>query len=116
MDSWLAEKWHSLRKTSGSWRGLSDSDFWNEYDACIATTEQGRGGRGNAFETWTYGQLIATRPTLEEAKEVVDEVYGPQPWRVVKPKSVPVTHRFYGPTEEFTDPVTLHVVDHLPKL
>ena len=113
--SWLTEKWRSLRKEAAPWRALSD-DFWNDYDACIATTEQGRGGRGNAFETWTYGQLIATRPTLEEAKEVVDEVYGPVSWETVKLDPQKVIHYFFGPTDEFGDPTTLHVVRKLPIL
>jgi len=113
--SWLTEKWHSVR-TAGSWRGLSTSDFWNEYDACIATTEQGRGGRGNSYEVWTYGTLIATRPTLEEAQGMVEETYGPLRWETVKPKDVTVVHNYFGPTTEFTDPVTLHVVRKLPKL
>ncbi len=85
-------------------------------DAVVATTEQGRGGRGNAFETWTFGTLIATRPTLEEAEAVVEDVYGPQPWETVKLDPITVTHRFYGPSDEWTDPVTLHVVRKLPRL
>lgn len=112
--SWLRDRWHSI--TAGSWRGLSDSDFWNDYDACIASTEQGRGGRGHQFEVWTYGKLIAVRPNLQEAQEVVEEVYGPLIWETVKPPKVPVVHRYYGPTEEFTDPLTLHVVRSLPRL
>jgi hypothetical protein len=113
--SWLTEKWHSVR-TAGSWRGLSTSDFWNEYDACIATTEQGRGGRGNSYETWTFGSLIQVSQSLEEAKEVVESVYGHLRWETVKPKDVTVVHNYFGPTTEFTDPVTLHVVRKLPRL
>jgi len=112
--SWIVQKWHSL--TAGSWRGLSTSDFWNEYDAVIATTEEGRGGRGNSYEVWTYGTLIATRPTLEEAQGMVEETYGPLKWETIKSKSITVVHQFYGPSDEWTDPVILHIVRKLPRL
>jgi hypothetical protein len=112
--SWLTDKWHSV--TGGSWRGLSDHDFWNDYDACIATTVKGRGNRGSSFEVWTYGSLIATRPTLQEAQEVVEGVYGGLQWEMVSLPPIYVDHKRYGPTKEFTDPLTLHVVRHLPKL
>ena len=112
--SWISQKWHSL--TAGSWRGLSEDDFWNNHDAVVASTARGRGGRGNEYETWTYGQLVGIRPTLEEAKGIVEDVYGPLPWRIVKPNEVEVDHVYYGPTTEFTDPVTIHVVDKLPAL
>jgi hypothetical protein len=113
--SWLTDKWHSVR-TAGSWRGLSTSDFWNDYDACIATTEQGAGGRGSTYEVWTFGQLISVGGSLQEAKDTVEQVYGKLSWETVKPKAVPVVHNFYGPTTEFTDPLTLHVIRKLPKL
>lgn len=112
--SWIVRKWHSL--TAGSWRGLSDNDFWNDYECVVATTEKGAGGRGNTYEVWTLGSLIATRPSLAEAKDVVEQVYGKLNWETVKQKEVPVVHNFYGPTTEFTDPVTLHVIRKLPRL
>ncbi len=112
--TWLTEKWRSL--TAGSWRGLSETTFWNDHDAVIATTEQGRGGRGNSYEVWTFGALIATRPSLSEAEAVVEDVYGPQQWETVKLDSIEVIHRYFGPTTEFTDPTTLHVVRKLPRL
>jgi hypothetical protein len=112
--TWLRDRWHAI--TAGSWRGLSDGAFWNDYDACIATTTQGRGGRGNSFECWTFGQLISVGGSLQEAKDVVEQVYGPLHWEVVNLPKVPVVHNYYGPTTEFTDPLTLHVVRHLPRL
>jgi hypothetical protein len=114
--NWVVEKWRSLRKGGGSWRGLSQDDFWNMADCVIATTTQGRGGRGNSFECWTFGQLISVGGSLQEAKDVVEQVYGPLHWETVKLPPITVTHVTLGETDEFGDPRTLHVVRKLPRL
>jgi hypothetical protein len=112
--SWVVDKWRSLH-TAAPWRAQS-TDFWNDYDAVIATTEQGRGNRGNSYEVWTYGELIGNRESLEEAQDLVEEVYGPLRWQTVHLDPVKAVHYYFGPTDEFSDPVVIHVVDKLPSL
>jgi mRNA-degrading endonuclease RelE of RelBE toxin-antitoxin system len=97
----------------GSWRAISDHAFWEDYDAVIATDAT---GRGRNFEVWTFGAAWATRHSLDEAKASVEEVYGPLRWRMVKLPPQIYDHYYFGPTTEFTDPVIIRVVDHLPNL
>jgi len=103
-------------RVATSWRGLTqpeDEDFFRKYDAVIATTVM---GKRRSYEIWTYGQIIGGRSSLADAKALVDEVYGPQPWRKVQLDPVTVEHYYFGLTEEFQDPLTIYVVDHLPSL
>ena len=105
--------------TAVSWRPYTApgmEDFFRQYDAVIATTAKGQGSRGNSFEVYTYGQVIAVRPTLAQAKAEVEMVYGPLKWnRKIMPKAL-IDHPYWGPTTEFTDPNTIYYVESLPRL
>jgi hypothetical protein len=78
--------------------------------------ELGAGRRGNIYEVYTFGEQIATRQTLAEAKAEVETVYGPLQWKRQELPLFEVDHQYFGPTTEFTDPTTIYVVDHLPRL
>jgi hypothetical protein len=114
LSNYLRSRWAKLVQ-GGSWRPYSSDDFWNDYDAVISVTQQGQGRRGNSYEVYTFGQLIATRTNLYEAKAAVEDVYGPLLWQRVKLPPVTVDHA-YGPTEEFSEPTVIYVVERLPKL
>lgn len=92
-----------------------DEDFFRGHDAVIAQ-DSGVGRRGNTYEVWTYGQPIATRHSLADAKAAVEEVYGPLEWETKTLRPHEVEHKYFGPTTEFTDPTTIHVVHTLPRL
>lgn len=95
-----------------SWRALS-VPFWDEFDACIATDAT---GRGRNFEVWTFGKPWATRHSLAEAKQSVEEVYGPLTWRRVQLPILPYDHYYFGEIgDEMTDPHSILVAD-LPRL
>ena len=108
-----------MRKRAGSWRPLSapgSEFFFLDHDAVIVSNSEGRGGRGNSYEVYTYGQLISTRESLVDAKYEVEMVYGPLDWRQISMPDAKAIHYYFGPTTEFTDPTTIYVVDRLPQL
>ena len=109
MTEFLRLRWRKL----ASWRSFSDTDWWNEYDAAIGA-ESSR--RGNTYEVYTYGQLIATCHSLDDAKEVVESVYGRLDWKKVELPLVTVEHNYFGEMDDFTDPRVIYTVDTLPKL
>jgi hypothetical protein len=96
-----------------SWRGHTLVHWWDIGDAVIGN--DARAPRPN-YEVYTYGELVAARSTLAEAKRYVEDVYGPLDWRIERLPPAKVDHYFFGPTTEFTDPTQVYVVDHLPKL
>lgn len=97
-----------------SWRALSNEQaWWHDYDAIIATDVS---GSKRVFDVYTHGEQVAIRHTLAEAKQYVEDVYGPLTWRRERmPRDVAI-HYYFGPTTEFTDPISVLVVDRLPKL
>ena len=111
----VSQAWHRL---AAPWRPIvapENEDFFRRYDAVIAQDE-GVGRRGNTYEVWTYGSPIATRHNLADAKAAVEEVYGPLQWERVTLDPLEVTHYYFGPSTEWSDPLTIYVVDHLPRL
>lgn len=101
-----------IAKEAGtSWRPQQASAWWHSGDAVIASERAPR----PAYEVYTYGHLIAIRPTITEARDVVESIYGPLQWRPERMPKVKIDHPL-GATTEFTDPTTIYVVDHLPLL
>ena len=84
---------------------------WLQYDACIISNAAPR----PSYEVYVRGRQVATRSRLDEAKEVVEKQFGPLEWSRKRTEPFEVTHRTFGDTTEFTDPVTLHVAE-LPKV
>lgn len=114
----ISKRWELL-KAGTSWRPMSspgNADFFRKHDAVIASTPQGRGGRGNSYEVYTFGEIIAERPTLASAKNYVEAVYGSLEWRRVLLDPVTVKHLYFGETTEFSEPLTIYVIDKLPQL
>jgi hypothetical protein len=101
----------SLRKTAmpTSWRSFADEMAWLSYDACI-TSEGGGNGR-RAYEVYVFGQQVASRPSLHEAKAVIESKYGPCAWNVKRMPPVPVVHKSLGLTTEFTSPTQCWVAE-----
>lgn len=86
-----------------SWRPQGDY-FWQDYDAVIATEVR---GRRRSFDVYLHGRQIASRSSLLEAQAAVPGAI----WRMVSLPLVEVEHYYFGPTDEFTDPVTIWVAD-----
>jgi hypothetical protein len=108
----LREQWRAAAKTAlPSWRPYSD-DFWTWFDCVLAPDI----GRERAYDIYTHGVLVARRPSLGEAKEYVEEVYGPLQFEFLRLADYPVMHPWYGRTTEFTDPKFLWIVRTLPTL
>ncbi len=108
-----------LRRKGTSWRPLTtpdQSDFFRQYDCVIATDVYGQGRRGNTYEVYTFGQIVAERPTLASAKTYVEDTYGKLVWKRVTLDKEMAVHYYFGPTTEFTDPLTIWVVERLPRL
>jgi len=102
-----------VRAEATSWRGLVPAGaYWSDYDAVVVPN---RGARAS-YEVYTYGEQVAARPRLDEAKAAVEDVYGPLSWRLVQLPKEEAVHYYFGPTTEFTDPTSIWVVDHLPRL
>jgi ribosomal protein S18 acetylase RimI-like enzyme len=96
-----------------SWRPFSQDTFLAQHDCVIVTQFSGRNRR---YEVYTYGIAFGDYLRLDEAKQAIEVIYGPLPWRQVRMPKVEVEHYYFGPTTEFTDPLTIHVVDSLPRL
>lgn len=89
------------------WRGYAADPFWTRYDVVIATM----GGPRRSYEVWVRGGLFATRPTLLEAQQAVEKVYGGLRWTRRRLDPVKVEHYYFGPTTEFTNPFTIWTAD-----
>jgi hypothetical protein len=99
-----------LPRTAGpSWRALTEEPFWDRWPVVIATNA----GPRPSYEVWVHGKPFATRPSLAEAKEAVERKHGAQEWTRVRLPKIEVEHYYFGPTTEFTDPITLNVVEGL---
>lgn len=96
-----------------SWRGYTQEDWWNDYDAVIASDS---GSRMSNFEVWTFGEQIARHFYLDDAKSEVEDIYGKLDWEKIVLPRVKVKHPTLGETEEFTEAKTIYVVRKLPKL
>jgi hypothetical protein len=105
----------SCRRTAvpTSWRPFAESNFVAEHE-CVIIPQMSN--RRRTYEVLTFGVHWANFPRLEEAKAAVEEIYGPLPWQRLSLPKVEVVHYYFGPTEEFTDPTLLYVVDRLPRL
>lgn len=96
-----------------SWRGRGENV---QYIADCVIISDTKAGRNSYFSVYTYGHLIASRPTLALAKEEVEMVYGPQQWKRVAVPQTPYHDDTHGWTKEFNEPRTIHVVQTLPRL
>jgi mRNA-degrading endonuclease RelE of RelBE toxin-antitoxin system len=95
-----------------SWRGMTDTAYWETYDVCIASMG-GAAGR-KQFEIYAHGRQVASRLTLAEAKAYIESRYGPTVWEIKRLPLVPVEHYYWGETTEFTSPTTIWVAE-LPR-
>lgn len=101
--------WARLRKRA-DWRAISDGSRPElEYDACILGQSGAPGGtrpRVQTYDCYLKGKLVATRHTLTEARDTVDDLIGISGlWTRRQVDPVQAVHYYYGPTEEF-GPVT----------
>ncbi len=94
------------------WRNKANGPFWMDYDAVIAPEWT---PRGNNYEVWAKQEIIGTAHSLADAKAIVERKYGPQTWRVEKMVPYLDLDAPLGPTEEFTSPKRIYVVDFLAK-
>ena len=92
-----------------SWRPFqNDRTFWAEHDAVIATD---KAGSRRTFEVWLDGLPFTRAPSLDEAKSRVEARLGPLVWKAERLPLETIDHRYFGPTTEFTDPVTIYWAD-----
>lgn len=92
-----------------SWRPMVVEPYWRQHDVTISS-EGGASGR-KQFEIHVQGSPFGNRPTLAEAKAAVEAVYGPLQWRTVRLPKLETDHYHFGPTTEFTSPVTIWAAD-----
>lgn len=111
MSQHLREQWRRVAAPT-SWRPVSDINPTYTADCVILTQYV---GTRRYFEVYTYGVAFGNRPTLEGAKAAVEEIYGRLEWTRVDVPKVEVVHYYFGPTDEFSDPVTIYTAP-LPRL
>lgn len=105
---------------ASSWRAMDPGaeqgghGAWREHDAVIIP-EGGRAGF-RSYTLYTYGEPLASHPTLGQAKANLEEIYGPLQWKRHRPEKLTVVHKHFGPTQEFSDPSEFHFVHRLPRL
>lgn len=107
----LREAWRKLADAT-NWRAFADSPIWREHDAVIMTQFR---GRQRYYEVYTYGEDFGHYPRLDDAKAALERIYGPLQWQQITMPKVEVIHYYFGPTTEFTDPLTVYVAS-LPRL
>lgn len=79
-----------------------------EHDAVIFS-DGGPAGR-KSYEIYDHGALVASRPSLTEAKSVISERWSTDPaWRQMTLPGVEAIHYHFGPTTEFTSPTIVWV-------
>jgi hypothetical protein len=112
----MRRAWRLRRE--GDWRAFVGAEVpWLAYDAVII----GGSGHGKAtrprrqsYEVYLRGDLVATRPRLDEAKAYVEEAVGRAlTWRTGRTEPVEVHHRHFGPTTEFSAPSTYWFAEDL---
>lgn len=108
----------SALRREGDWRAFMAGDApWTVYDAVIFGGTSGPGGTKpsrQTYEVYLKGTLVALRPSLTEAKAIVEAETGPLDWRQGETEPVTVHHYYFGPTTEFTAPNTYWFVEALP--
>lgn len=90
-----------------SWRAITEEPFWDRWPVVISSNQAARPN----YEVWVHGRPFVNRPMLSQAKEAVEERFGPQEWQRKRLPKIEVEHYYFGPTTEFTDPITLWVVE-----
>jgi hypothetical protein len=101
-----------ISEGGASWRPYSLNAWWTQYDAAVGSD----GGRTPSWDIYTYGELVATRPSYTEAQAYLEAIYGPLPWRRVTLPRIKVEHPSLGLTDAFSVPGVIWVVDLLPRL
>lgn len=103
----LREQWR--RTALPSWRPFqNDRTFWVEHDAVIATD---KAGSRRTFEVWVDGKPFTRAPSLAEAKARVEARLGPLRWTTERLEPEVIDHYYWGPTPEFSDPLTIYWAD-----
>lgn len=99
----------SVTGAGPSWRGLvpDEDPFWNGPGAFILTNA----GRDRSYEVYANGKLLATRHSLVDAKAEIEKRFGQVAWRQVRPEPVRAVHRYFGETDEFSEPRTYYTAD-----
>jgi hypothetical protein len=101
----------ALTKQAPSWRPYqNDEPFWTWHDAVIATD---KAGSRRTFETWVDGFPFTRGHTLVEAKGYIETKlgFGPLVWHTQRMEPSEIDHYYFGPTTEFTEPLTLYWAD-----
>lgn len=84
---------------------------------CVIKPDTGRGNSvRNSYQVITYGEQVATEPTLAAAKAYIEGVYGPLVWTRVSGDKDLHHDPVHGPTIEFNDAKIYWVVPVLPRL
>ena len=82
---------------------------------CVIAPDLGR-GRRNSYLVYLYDQPHARRPTLEEAKATVEDIYGPVDWQRIAGDDDPHHDHVWGWTTQFNDAPYYLLVERLPRL
>lgn len=112
----ITAAYEALLHRRADWRAFSSGMPWLEHDAVIIGQSSGPGGtrpRRQSYEVYVRGRLVAQRPSLSEAQAYVIERHGPVEWHTARQDPVEVEHYFFGPTKEFSSPMTYWYADGL---
>ena len=88
-----------------SWRGLVNDLHWNAAPGVILLD---MAGRRRTYEVYVNGQQVGRESRLNDARDAVESVLGPCVWERHRADGVKAEHYWFGPTEEFTDPMTFY--------
>jgi hypothetical protein len=117
----LRRSWARRIEADTSWRAI-DPGFeegghgsWRAHPA-VVIPEGGAAGR-KRYTLHVNGEPKASRSTLREAKQALEDEWGPQEWKRARPAKQTVLHYHppIGATTEFSDPSEYHYVEHLEK-
>jgi hypothetical protein len=95
-------------EAGSSWRPYAATTFWDDFPVLVYT-DGGPSGR-KTYDIYIEGRNVATRPTLTDAKNYVEDRIGPQDWNTVRLDKVTIDHYYWGLTDEFSSPTTVYVV------
>lgn len=105
-DDSVAKDGSILREAMPSWRGLVDTQVWTMAPGVVLLDKS---GRTNTWETYVNGQQIGRERTIADAKAVIEARLGPCQWEALSTDRVEANHYYFGPTEEFTDPLRAYL-------
>lgn len=96
-------------EADASWRAVVNPDNERAEDLGVAVILSTMVGRGRHFEVHVMDRLVAQRTSLVEAQAEAEKLLGPLSWSQRRITPEWAVHYHFGPTLEFTEPMTAWV-------